>query len=133
VESAGLTSGTSATAKEGSLAFDYGGANTILLWFEDSSSTVDAVIADSYISLKSAQPDYTFSLINEGNRTVDSNTAKYLTFVTTAKSGGSSSGGIAGAWKCPSSSTMFSLTVTSSDAAVVQIRFKRLLDVFTCN
>ncbi len=129
VESSGLL-GDDASTSEGIIFFEYGGANSILLWFEDSSSEIDAVLSDNYTSLVESQPDLAVSLINEGNMAVESYTGQYLTFITNSASG-NSGGGIIGSWRCPPGTT-FALTVTGSDAAVVQIRFKRLLDGFAC-
>jgi hypothetical protein len=129
VESSGLAE-DDANISEGIIFFEYSGANSILLWFEDRDSDIDAVLFDSYTSLVESQPDLTFSLINEGNTTVESHAGQYLAFVTNTGSG-DSGGGIIGSWRCPPG-TVFSLTVTGSDAAVVQIRFKRLLSGFAC-
>lgn len=129
VESSGLL-GDDASTSEGIIFFDYSGANSILLWFEDSDSDIDAVLSDNYTSLVESQPDLTVSLINEGDVTVGSYVGQYLTFITNSASG-DSGGGIIGSWRCPPGTT-FALTVTGSDAAVVQIRFKRLLDGFAC-
>ena len=129
VESLGLL-GDDASTSEGIIFFEYSGAHSILLWFEDSDSDIDAVLSDNYTSLVESQPDLTVSLINEGNVTVESYAGHYLTFITNSASG-DSGGGIIGSWRCPSGTT-FALTVTGSDAAVVQIRFKRLLDGFAC-
>ena len=129
VESSGLF-GDDPSTSEGIIFFEYNGANAILLWFEDSDSDIDAVLSDNYTSLVESQPDLTVSLINEGNVTVESYAGQYLTFITNSASG-DSGGGIIGSWRCPSG-TAFALTVTGFDAAVVQIRFKRLLDGFAC-
>mgnify|MGYP001215061889 CR=1 FL=1 len=129
VESSGLTEDT-ADVGEGITFFEYSGAKSILLWFEDSDSAIDEVLSDVYTSLDESQTDLTFSQISEGNVTVDSNAGQYLTFVTSTASG-DSGGGIIGSWRC-STGPVFSLTTTGADAAVVQIRFKRLVDGFTC-
>ena len=129
VESSGLA-GDDANISEGIIFFEYSGANSILLWFQDSDSDIDEVLSDNYTSLVESQPDLTFSLINEGNVTIESYAGQYLTFITNTASG-DSGGGVIGSWRCEPG-TVFALTVTGSDAAVVQIRFKRLLDGFAC-
>ena len=111
--------------------FEYGGVSAILLWLEGSESDVDSVLSDSYVALESAQPDLGFSLMNEGDLSVDSVTGKYIAFVTDSGVTESEAGGIVGSWSC-GSGVVFSLTVTGSDAAVVQIRFRRIADGFTC-
>jgi hypothetical protein len=129
VEGSGLSE-DAATASEGIIFFEYHGANSILLWLEDSDSDIDAVLFDSYTSLVESQTDLTFSLDSEGDTTVDSNAAQYLAFVTNTVSG-ESGRGIIGSWRCQSG-PVFSLTVTGADETVVAIRFKRLLDGFAC-
>ena len=130
VENSGLT-GDQATADEGIIFFEYGGANAILLWFEDNESDIDEVLSDSYTSLVESQSDLTFSLINEGSVAVGTDSGQYLTFVTNSASG-DTGGGITGSWRC-SLQTVFALTVTGADATVVQVRFKRLVDGFACD
>ena len=129
VENSGFA-GDDPNISEGIIFFEYSGANSILVWFQDSDSDIDEVLADNYTSLVESQPDLTFSLINEGNVTVGSYAGQYLAFITNTASG-DSGGGVIGSWRCEPG-TVFALTVTGSDAAVVQIRFKRLLDGFAC-
>ena len=129
VESSGLV-GDDANISEGIIFFEYSGANAILMWFEGNGSDIDSVLADVYVSLVESQPDLTFSLINEGSLVAESYSGKYLTFITNNPSG-DTGGGVMGSWEC-SPGKVVSLTVTGSDAAVVQIRFKRLERGFTC-
>ena len=130
LESAGLTE-DDATSNDGILFFEYGGANSILLWFQDQDSTIDSVLSDNYTGLVESQPSITFALINEDEEIVDGNVGKTFAFVTTTESG-STGGGVIGAWRC-TSGPVFALTVTGSDGAVVAIRFNRLLNGFTCS
>tara|TARA_Y100000590_G_scaffold454785_1_gene602183 strand:+ start:465 stop:1172 length:708 start_codon:yes stop_codon:yes gene_type:complete len=130
VEQSGLIK-DQADTKEGIMFFEYGGVSAILLWLEGSESDVDSVLSDSYVALESAQPDLGFSLMNEGDLSVDSVMGKYIAFVTDSGVTESEAGGIVGSWSC-GSGVVFSLTVTGSDAAVVQIRFRRIADGFTC-
>lgn len=129
VENSGLSS-DSVSVSDGVIFFEYSGANSILMWFEDTESEIDSVLSDTYTSFVGSQPDVTFLLLDEGDVTVDSNNGKYLSFSTT-NSSGDSGGGIIGSWRC-SSGKVFASTATGSDATVVQIRFKRLLDGFAC-
>ena len=131
LEKSGLSS-ANADVKEGIIFFEYGGANAILLWLEDESSSIDAILSDSYTSLDESQPDLSFTLITEGELATDSVAGKYVAFVADSGSGEDESGGLIGSWRCESD-VVFSLTVTGSDAAVVQIRFKRILDGFACD
>tara|TARA_Y100000588_G_scaffold9077_1_gene10239 strand:- start:80 stop:520 length:441 start_codon:yes stop_codon:yes gene_type:complete len=131
ISSSGL-SAADASSAEGLISFEYGGAKSILTWFEDETSSVSEVLSDTYNQLVASQPDLTFALISESTMAVDSVTAEYFTYVITNSAGESQGGGISSAWKC-SSSQASSLTVTGSDAAVLQIRFKRILDGFSCS
>ena len=126
-----IISSEKADINEGAIFFEYSGANSILMWFEDTESDIDSVLSDTYTSFVQSQPDVTFSLEAEGDVTVDSKTGKYLSFSTTSSSG-DNGGGIIGSWRC-SPDKVFASTATGSDATVVQIRFKRLLDEFTCS
>ncbi len=130
VENSGLSS-DKADINEGAIFFEYSGANSILMWFEDTEAEIDSVLSDTYTSFVQSQPDVTFSLEAEGDVTVDSKTGKYLSFSTTSSSG-DNGGGIIGSWRC-SPGKVFASTATGSDATVVQIRFKRLIDEFACN
>ena len=87
-------------------------------------------MAGTYTLLTESQPDVTFETVTDGDITVDSRAGRLLTFVIDADSD-DSQGGIIGSWVCDSE-VSFSFTVTGSDATVVQIRFKRLLDNFVC-
>ena len=129
-QSSGLVEGT-ASNDEGVLSFQNDGANSIILWFQDSTSELDSIIADNYNALSQSQTDAVLDLVSDGSTTVDSKDGKYITFVSNATTGESLGGGIISAWRC-SDERAVSLTVTSSDATVLQIRFKRLLDGFKC-
>ena len=118
------------TSEEGIIYFEYGGANAILMWFIDANSQIDAVLVDNYTSLTTSQPDLTFSPFNEGSTLVSSVEAQFLAFTTTDLSAANGAG-IIGSWRC-NTETVYSLTATGSDLTVVQLRFKRLLDGFTC-
>ena len=129
IETAGLTK-EKASEDEGVVFFEYDGASSILLWLKDSDIGTDSFLADSYTSLVESQTDVTFTPINEGDTKVDSNDSKFVAFVT--DSDGTQAGGIIGTWRC-GQDKLFSLTSTGLDGAVIQIRFKRILDGFNCN
>lgn len=130
-ETSGLTK-EGAKKNEGVIFFEYGGINGVLIWFDDAISALETIILDNFNSLSASQPQLTFEPISEGNTTIGSNHSQYLTFLIKNPSGESEGGGIIGSWKCASSKAL-ALTVTASDAAVLQIRFKKLLDGFTCD
>ena len=128
IESSGLLD-DKAREEDGIVFFQYEGANVTLLWLTGSNQ--DELLSDVYTQVVEAQTELTFSLINEGAITVDSSPGKYLTFVSTDDLGEIEGGGLTGVWTCLSD-RVFSLTVTGSDPVVLQIRFKRLIDNFTC-
>ena len=134
VESLGLLQ-DEATEEDGIVLFEYEGANSTLLWLGDTD--LDELLFDTYNQIVEAQSDLAFSLISEriieeDALPVGSSEGKTLTFVSTAASGDVAGGGITGVWKC-TTGRVFSLTVTGSDPVVLQIRFKRLLDGFSCS
>ena len=129
VESLGLLQ-DEAREEDGIVLFEYEGANSTLLWLGDTD--LDELLFDTYNQIVEAQSDLAFSLISEGIITVDSSEGKFLTFVSNAASGDVAGGGLTGVWKC-TTGRVFSLTVTGSDPVVLQIRFKRLLDGFSCS
>jgi len=134
VESLGLLQ-DEAREEDGIVLFEYEGAKSTLLWLGDTD--LDELLFDTYNQIVEAQSDLAFALISE--RIIEENTlpvgsseGKTLTFVSTAASGDVAGGGITGVWKC-TTGRVFSLTVTGSDPVVLQIRFKRLLDGFSCS
>ena len=134
VESLGLLQ-DEAREEDGIVLFEYEGAKSTLLWLGDTD--LDELLFDTYNQIVEAQSDLAFSLISqriieEDALPVGSSEGKTLTFVSTAASGDVAGGGITGVWKC-TTGRVFSLTVTGSDPVVLQIRFKRLLDGFSCN
>ena len=134
VESLGLLQ-DEAREEDGIVLFEYEGAKSTLLWLGDTD--LDELLFDTYKQIVEAQSDLVFSLISEGiieedALPVGSSEGKTLTFVSTAASGDVAGGGITGVWKC-TTGRVFSLTVTGSDPVVLQIRFKRLLDGFSCS
>ena len=130
IEKAGLAE-QNASVDEGIIFFEYDGANSILLWLKDSETNIEAFLSDSYTALSGSQPGITFSPINEGQSKVDNIDSKYIAFVTKSDTDDTQAGGIIGAWRC-GADKVFSLTATGENGAVVQIRFKRILDGFTC-
>ena len=129
VESLGLLQ-DEAREEDGIVLFEYEGANSTLLWLGDTD--LDELLFDTYNQIVEAQSDLAFTLISEGIIVVDSSEGKVLTFVSNAASGDVAGGGLIGVWKC-TTGRVFSLTVTGSDPVVLQIRFKRLLDGFSCS
>jgi len=131
IEKAGLTD-QKASPEEGIVFFEYDGANSILLWLKDSETNIKDFLTDSYSSLSNSQTGILFSPINEGSSNFGSVKYEYIAFVTKSESDDTQAGGIIGAWRC-GTDKVFSLTATGEDGAVVQIRFKRILDGINCS
>ena len=131
IEEAGLTE-QNASINEGIIFFEYDGANSILLWLKDSETDIKDFLSDTYSSLSDSQTGITFSPINEGESEFGTVKYKYIAFVTKSKSDETQAGGIIGAWRC-GTDKVFTLTATGEDGAVVQIRFKRILDGLSCS
>ena len=131
IEKAGLTE-QDASLNEGIVFFEYDGANSILLWLKDSDTSIKDFLADSYSSLANSQLGITFSPINQGSSNFDTVNYEYIAFITKSESDDTQAGGIIGAWRC-GIDKVFSLTATGEDGAVVQIRFKRILDGLKCS
>jgi hypothetical protein len=131
IEEAGLTE-QNASINEGIIFFEYDGANSILLWLKDSETDIKDFISDTYSSLSDSQAGITFSPINEGESEFGTVKYNYIAFVTKSESDDTQAGGIIGAWRC-GADKVFSLTATGEDGAVVQIRFKRILDGLSCS
>ena len=134
VESLGLLQ-DEAREEDGIVLFEYEGANSTLLWLGDTD--LDELLFDTYNQIVEAQSDLAFALISEriieeNALPVGSSEGKFLTFVSNDASGDVAGGGLTGVWKC-TTGRVFSLTVTGSDPVVLQIRFKRLLDGFSCS
>jgi hypothetical protein len=131
VESAGWTEAEPSTA-QGLIAFNLGGANTNLVWGLSENRTPIEFVASTYNLLRAAQPNITFETISEGDLTVNDQAGSFGGFRALDGGGSAVGGGLIGAWVCPSGDTAFRLTMTGDDATVVQLRFDRLLENFTC-
>ena len=131
IEEVGLTE-QNAAVNEGIIFFEYDGANSILLWLKDSETDIKDFLSDSYSSLSNSQAGMTFSPINEGESEFGTVKYNYIAFVAKSESDETQAGGIIGTWRC-GTDKVFSLTTTGEDGAVVQIRFKRILDGLSCS
>ena len=118
---------------QGQIAFDFGGANTNLVWGPSENRPPSEFVGSTYNLLRATQPDITFETISEGDVTVGGLAVSFGGFRALDSSGDAIGGGLIGAWVCPSGDTAFRLTTTSGDASVVQFRFDRLLENFTCS
>lgn len=128
VESYGWTESDPSTT-QGFIAFNYGGVNTNLVWGPPEERTPLTFLADTYNVLRASQPETTFESISDGDITVNDQSGG---FRATGTDGSTLGGGLIGAWLCPDAGTAFRMTLTGEDATLVQLRFDRLLENFTC-
>jgi hypothetical protein len=119
-------------AQQGVLTFGTGGVNVILTWLPPGDNPPLTLLGDTYDLLKAQQPSLSFQTIRDGEITVSQQQGVFGGFRTSSSAGATVGGGIIGAWICPASGTGYTLTVTGDDAIIVQIRFDRLIDNFTC-
>ena len=131
VETTGWT-GPEPDASQGTLGFTSGGVDVILIWGPQQERAPITFLADTYNILRVSQPDLTFDPISEGEITVGSEAGIFGGFKTLDADGAVIGGGLIGAWVCSTSKTAFRLTLAGEDATLVQLRFDRFLDNFTC-
>lgn len=131
VDSYGWTESDPSTT-QGLITFNYGGVNTNLVWGPPEDRTPLTFLADTYNILRASQPDTTFESISDGDITVNDQVGAYGGFKATGIDGSTLGGGLIGTWLCPDADTAFRMTLTGEDATLVQLRFDRLLENFTC-
>jgi hypothetical protein len=120
------------SAQQGVLSFGTGGVSVILTWLPPGDNPPLTLLRDTYDLLQRQQPSLSFQTIRDGEITVSQQKGVFGGFKTTNSAGATVGGGIIGAWICPGPKTGYALTVTGADATIVQIRFDRLIDNFTC-
>jgi hypothetical protein len=123
---------TDASETQGLLSFEYEGANVLVIWIQDETATAEAMLKDTYQLVQSASSDLNFIAISEGDITISEQPGRFGSLVVTDTDGVSAGGALIGAWVCPETSTVMSLTVSSSNATILQVRFDRLLEGAKC-
>jgi hypothetical protein len=132
VRAAGWT-GPEPNAQQGTVSFANGGVNVALIWGPQEDREPLSFLADTYSILRNSQPDFTFDPIRDGDIVVDREPGVFGGFKTSDSGGTSGGGGLIGTWVCTLPQTAFRLTLTGDDATVVQLRFDRLLESFSCS
>ena len=130
VQQQGLT-GTDPDASQGQANFAYGGADVFLLWLPAADLSAADLLAGTFASLQQGQSDIDFTATNEGAISAGGQDGVFGGFTASA-SGEVVGGGLIGSWRCPSTDTIFSLTVTGEDSTTVQVRFDELTSSFEC-
>ena len=83
--------------------------------------------------LQDNQPDLEFETVSESVISVGIETGSAIGFKSVESSGDVAGGGLIGAWNCPDEGISFTLMVTGSDSSVVQLRFNRITNNFSCS
>ena len=117
--------------EQGLISFEFGGINAILTWNQARNSTTLSLVNNIYQILQDQRPELTFDTLSEGDVTVSDQGGFFAGYRTTDPDG-EVAGGLIGAWICPDADTAYTLTARGQDATVVQLRFDRLLENFSC-
>ena len=123
---------TDPSETQGLLSFEYEGANVLVIWVQDENATTEAMLKDTYQLVQDASSDLSFTAISEGDITISGQPGRFGSLVATDAAGVSSGGALIGAWVCAESNTVMSLTVSSSNATILQVRFDRLVQGSEC-
>jgi len=94
--------------------------------------TPQGLVSGTFELLQQNQPDLTLETVSEGDLKIGLEEGIVLGFRTVDSGGEVIGGGLIGAWQCLDTATSFSMSTTGEDAAVVQLRFDRLADTFSC-
>ena len=116
---------------QGLIKFPYDGVSAILVWYT-SDSTPQQIVADSYDLLRNSQSNLTFEAISDGAIPVSGETGVFGGFKV-LDGGSTVGGGFVSGWVCSESQSRYALTVTGPQATVVQIRFQRIVNQFSCS
>ena len=121
-----------ASSNQGILLFEYKGIQAVLMWMPAFDNSIQETQTQLMAILTGAQPENIFTVITEGSVKVDGNDGIFGVFSTRDSTSTVIGGGIIGAWECDGKEIIQALLVTGTDDTTVQIRFKRLIDSFTC-
>ena len=116
---------------QGLITFEFGGVDNILTWNPAGVSTTLSLVNNIYQILQDQRPDLTFDTLSEGDITVSGQSAFFAGYRTTDPEG-EVAGGLIGAWIRADADSAYTLTARGPDATLVQLRFDRLLDNFSC-
>ena len=118
--------------EQGAISFPLGEVNSVLTWVPQEGNSPLALVSGTYEILKANQTGVSFDSINDGEITVNGQQGVYLGFKSTDDTGASLGGGLIGAWACAGEGTAYTLTLTGVDVGILQIRFDRVLENFSC-
>ena len=117
---------------QGAINFSLGEVNSVLTWVPQTGTDPLSLVSGTYGIIKSSQEGVVFDTITDGEITVSGQSGIFLGFKSTQESGSQLGGGLIGSWACAEADTAYTLTLTGTDAPILQIRFDRMLENFTC-
>ena len=101
------------------------------MWYT-SDSPPQQIVADSFDLLRYSNSTLTFEAISDGAIPVSGETGVFGGFKV-LDGGSTVGGGFVSGWVCSESQSRYALTVTGPQATVVQIRFQRIVNQFSCS
>ena len=122
----------SPNSEQGIISFDYRGVKAFLSWYS-SASTPKQIVSSTYGQLRDGQPNLTFEPLKEGNISISGEPGFFGGFRVLDATNSSVGGGIIASWVCPESQLRYSITATGPQATVVQLRFQRITEKFSCS
>ena len=122
----------SPNSEQGIINFDYRGVKAFLSWYS-SASTPKQIVSSTYGQLRDGQPNLTFEPLKEGNISISGEPGFFSGFRVLDATNSSVGGGIIASWVCPESQLRYSITATGPQATVVQLRFQRITEKFSCS
>ena len=128
-----ITAMPDSTASQGIVRLEYAGVNFIMTWVPIQGVTNEGLAAGILGLLRTNQPDLTLETVSESDIDVGPNSGLVIGFRSLDASGSVIGGGLVSSWQCLETATAFTLTATGEDAAVLQLRLRRLLDNFDCS
>ena len=122
----------SPNSEQGIISFDYRGVKAFLSWYS-SASTPKQIVSSTYEQLRDGQPNLTFEPFKEGDISISGEPGFFAGFRVLDATNSSVGGGLIASWVCPESQLRYSITATGPQATVVQLRFQRITEKFSCS
>ena len=119
-------------SEQGIVSFDYRGVKAFLSWYL-SDFTPKQIVGRTYGQLQDGQPNLMFEPIKEGDILVSGEPGFFAGFRVLDATNSVVGGGLIASWVCSESQLRYSMTATGPQATVVQLRFQRIIEQFTCS
>ena len=122
----------SPNSEQGLISFDYRGVKAFLSWYS-SASTPKQIVSRTYGQLRDGQPNLAFEPLKEGDISISGEPGFFAGFRVLDATNSVVGGGLIASWVCPESQLRYSITATGPQATVVQLRFQRIIEQFSCS